>query len=76
MPPGQIHTVYTPVAGFCKGGHFHNYDTMHLAEHSRHIDKYKGRYLTNEDQRGTLETLCRMVLALPIINGSRSKLLK
>ncbi|KAF8418657.1 hypothetical protein L210DRAFT_3655539 [Boletus edulis BED1] len=72
MPPGQMHAVYTPTASFCRGGHFFSYDALHLTEQSRHIDKLKGRYVTNQQHRGTLETLSRMVIALPIISESKA----
>ncbi|KAF8124000.1 hypothetical protein EV363DRAFT_1403474 [Boletus edulis] len=44
MPPGQYHTVYTPVAGFSQGGHLYNLDTMHLTELSRLVDMTRGQY--------------------------------
>ncbi|KAF8418641.1 hypothetical protein L210DRAFT_3578800, partial [Boletus edulis BED1] len=71
MPPGQIHTVYTPVASFCRGGHFFNYDMMHLTELSRFVDTTKGSCVTNQAHAGTLETLCRLVIALPILPSTR-----
>ncbi|KAH0833798.1 hypothetical protein J3R83DRAFT_10946 [Lanmaoa asiatica] len=72
MPPGEMHTVYTPAACFCRGGHFFSYHAMHLTEQSRRVDRLKGRYVTNQQHRGTLETLARMVIALPIISESKA----
>ena len=72
MPPGQPHTVYTPISGMCRGGHFFNLDTMHLTELSRFLDATRGKSFTNQVHHGTLETLCRLVLALPFINSPRS----
>ncbi|KAH0826479.1 hypothetical protein J3R83DRAFT_5482 [Lanmaoa asiatica] len=72
MPPGQMHAVYTPAACFCRGGHFFSYDALHLTEQSRNVDRLKGRYVTNQQHRGTLETLSRMVIALPIISESKT----
>ena len=54
MPPGQHHTVYNPVAGFSRGGHFFNLDTMHLMELSRFVDNTQGEYVTNDIHYGTL----------------------
>ena len=73
MPPGQLHTVYTPVAGFSRGGHFFNLDTMHLTEMSRFLDATSGSFFTNDYHHGTLETLCRLVISLTILPESRSK---
>ncbi|KAG6377645.1 hypothetical protein JVT61DRAFT_14401 [Boletus reticuloceps] len=73
MPPSQLHTMYTPVAGFCCRGHFFNFDTMHLTELSRFVDKLKGVYMTNYSHMGILETLCRMVISLTILPESRSE---
>lgn len=73
MPPGQHHTVYTPVASFCRGGHFFNLDTMHLTEVSRFVDTTHGGFLTNDVHFGTLETLCRMTISLTILPESRSE---
>ena len=74
MPPGQMHGVNTPNASFCRGGHWFNLDTMHLTELSRFVDVSNGNFVTNHSHRGTLETLCRLVLALPILPRTRSEL--
>ncbi|KAI9452915.1 hypothetical protein HD554DRAFT_2179724 [Boletus coccyginus] len=71
MPPGQMHGVNTPNASFCRGGHYFNLDTMHLTELSRFVDASRGNFVTNATHRGTLETLCRLVLALPILPRTR-----
>ena len=73
MPPGKLHTVYTPVAGFSRGGHLFNLDTMHLTELSRFIDSRVGKYLTNDSHLGTLETLCRLVISLTMLPKRRSE---
>lgn len=73
MPPGQIHIVFTPVASFCRGGHFFNLDTMHLTELSRFVDASRGKFVTNQAHHGTLNTLCRIVMSLPFLPRSRSR---
>ncbi|KAF9461597.1 hypothetical protein BDZ94DRAFT_1237583 [Collybia nuda] len=45
MPPGTWHLVYTPVRTVACGGHFYNYDTLHLTEASRHYDKTRASQL-------------------------------
>ena len=73
MPPGQIHGVFTPVGSFCQGGHFFNLDIMHLTELSRFADVSMGNFITNQAHRGTLNTLCRIVLTLPFLPKTHSK---
>lgn len=73
MPPGKHHTVFTPVAGFSRGGHFFSLDTMHLTEVSRFVDSEVGKYITNDSHLGTLETLCRLVIALTVLPKWRSE---
>ncbi|KAG1791151.1 uncharacterized protein HD556DRAFT_1445406 [Suillus plorans] len=68
QPPGQFHAVYTPVTSFATGGHFYNYETMHLTELSRYIDHKQGRTLTNQVHEHSLETFQRMVINLPRIS--------
>ena len=65
MPPGLDHTVYTPVASACVGGHFYSLDTMHLTEMSRDIDASHGTFVTNQLHGHALETVVRLMLALP-----------
>ena len=73
MPPGKHHAVFTPVSGFSRGGHCLNFDTMHLTEVSRFVDTTEAKYVTNDSHRGTLETLCRMVISLTVLPRSRSE---
>ena len=64
--------LFTPLSyTFTRVATCHNINTMHLADHSRYVERYKGRYLTNKDQRGTLVTFYHMVLALLIISSLR-----
>jgi hypothetical protein len=59
QPPWQMHLVYTPISGFCKGGHFFNLDSAHLTELSKWVDTFKAKYITNQEHCGTLgTTLC------------------
>jgi hypothetical protein len=46
---------------------------MHLTKLSRFIDTTHGKAFMNQTHQGTLETLCRLVLALPFINSPHSK---
>ncbi|KAG2063199.1 hypothetical protein BDR04DRAFT_1164120 [Suillus decipiens] len=68
QPAGQFHAVYTPVASFATGGHFYNYESMHLTELSRYIDHKQGKHLTNQVHEHSLETFQRMVVNLPRIS--------
>ncbi|KAG1828584.1 hypothetical protein DFJ58DRAFT_848318 [Suillus subalutaceus] len=68
QPAGQFHAVYTPVASFATGGHFYNYECMHLTELSRYIDHKQGKILTNQVHAHSLETFQRMVINLPRIS--------
>ncbi|KAG2336061.1 hypothetical protein BDR05DRAFT_953632 [Suillus weaverae] len=68
QPPGQFHAVYTPIASFATGGHFYNYESMHLTELSRYVDHKQGKHLTNQEHEHSLETFQRMVLNLPRIS--------
>lgn len=65
MPPWQVHAVYTPVASFATGGHFYHYGCMHLTELSRYVDVTVGDCLTNQNLYHALETLRRMIIAIP-----------
>ncbi|KAG1790108.1 uncharacterized protein HD556DRAFT_1446460 [Suillus plorans] len=71
LPPGIVHAVYTPVPSFCTGGHFYNYSCMHLTELSRYVDAEVARTSTNQDMEHALETLRRMVIALPYLSGRK-----
>ncbi|KAG1853414.1 hypothetical protein F4604DRAFT_1686400 [Suillus subluteus] len=68
QPAGQFHAVYTPVASFATGGHFYNYECMHLTELSRYIDHKQGKILTNQVHAHSLEMFQRMVINLPRIS--------
>ncbi|KAG2063592.1 hypothetical protein BDR04DRAFT_1123159 [Suillus decipiens] len=68
QPAGQFHAVYTPVASFATGGHFYNYEFMHLTELSRYIDHKLGRTLTNQVHKHSLATFHRMLINLPCIS--------
>ncbi|OJA20360.1 hypothetical protein AZE42_07313 [Rhizopogon vesiculosus] len=65
LPPGTVHAVYTPVASFATGGHFYHYGCMHLSELARYIDSDVGNSTTNQNLDHALETLRRMVIAIP-----------
>ncbi|KAG2062626.1 hypothetical protein BDR04DRAFT_1123818 [Suillus decipiens] len=65
MPPSQVHAVYTPVASFVIGGHFYHYGGMHLTKMSRYLDVTVADCLTNQDLHIALETLRRMMIAIP-----------
>lgn len=67
LPPGVVHAVYTPVPSFCTGGHFYHYACMHLTELSRYVDAEVAKTSTNQDMEHALETLRRMVIALPYL---------
>ncbi|KAF9456891.1 hypothetical protein BDZ94DRAFT_1314719 [Collybia nuda] len=62
MPPGMWHLVYTPVRTVACGGHFYNYDTLHLTEVLRHYDKTRANQVTNTTHISTYRTLCQMML--------------
>lgn len=68
LPPGLVHAVYTPTASFSTGGHFYNYNCMHLTELSRFIDAELATTATNQDMEHALETLRRMVIAIPFLS--------
>lgn len=76
QPAGQFHAVYTPVASFATGGHFYNYESMHLTELSRYIDHKLGRILTNQVHEHSLATFHRMVINLPRISRRVSKFIR
>ncbi|KAG1722732.1 uncharacterized protein EDB91DRAFT_1255929 [Suillus paluster] len=70
QPPGLYHAVYTPVPSFATGGHFYNYECMHLTELSRYVDVKEGIFLTNQVHEHTIETLQRLVINLPRLSPS------
>jgi len=73
IPPGCLHAVYTPVASFSTGGHFYHYSCMHLTELARYIDTVDGDATTNQDLHHALETLRRMLIAIPRLSRSIGK---
>jgi hypothetical protein len=68
LPPATVHAVYTPVASFSTGGHFYHYSCMHLTELARYIDAEVGDISTNQALNHALETLRRMVIAVPYLS--------
>lgn len=71
QPPAQIHSVYTPVASFARGGHFYSYDMCHLTEIGRHFDFLCKGEFTNQVHHHALETLVRMLVGLPRLDPER-----
>ncbi|KAG2097933.1 uncharacterized protein F5147DRAFT_777801 [Suillus discolor] len=65
QPPGQLHSVYTPIPSFTRGGHFYAYDTLSFTELSRWLDRQAGLLLTNQVHEHTEETLWRMTAIIP-----------
>ncbi|KAG2737446.1 hypothetical protein P692DRAFT_20883555 [Suillus brevipes Sb2] len=65
MPPGLPHAVYTPVKTFATGGHAYNFRCLHLSELARYIDATTGDCTTNQKLEHALETLRRMLIAVP-----------
>jgi hypothetical protein len=72
MPPGVWHAVYTATPSFTSGGHFLNYDTMHLTEFSRAFDHHNSECSTNANHQVD-RILSRLTLALPVISERRSE---
>ncbi|KAG1886468.1 hypothetical protein F4604DRAFT_1917266 [Suillus subluteus] len=68
LPPGIVHAVYAPVPSFTTGGHFYHYSCMHLTELSRFIDAEAATTSTNQGMEHVLETLRRMVIAIPYLS--------
>ena len=75
IPPGLIHSVFTPNPSFARGGHFVCLDSMHLTEVARDIDAVYSGFTTNTDHPHMLETLVRLVLALPRLDPLRGEYL-
>ncbi|KAG1830704.1 hypothetical protein DFJ58DRAFT_848392 [Suillus subalutaceus] len=65
QPPGQLHSVYTPIPSFTRGGHFYSYETLPFTELSRWLDRCAGLLLTNQAHEHTEETLWRMTAVIP-----------
>ncbi|KAG2063549.1 hypothetical protein BDR04DRAFT_1123182 [Suillus decipiens] len=68
QPPCMMHAVYTPVASFATGGHFYHYGCMHLTELARYIDVEVADSTTNQNLAHALETIRRMVIAIPYLS--------
>lgn len=75
MPPGTWHEVYTPVQGFCSGGHFLLYDALHLTSASRKFDARSALSSTNDAHPSIYRTLCRMLVQLVRLRGRGESLL-
>lgn len=73
MPPGLPHAVYTPVKTFATGGHAYNFRCLHLSELARYIDATTGDCTTNQKLEHALETLRRMLIAVPRLSPRISK---
>ena len=69
--PGCLHEVYTPIPSIVRGGHFYNYNSLHLTEVSRAIDYMTNASLSNQTHNSTPLTLVMMMLALPLYNDYR-----
>ncbi|KAE9383037.1 hypothetical protein BT96DRAFT_1009721 [Gymnopus androsaceus JB14] len=65
QPAGTLHLVFTPAMCVTHGGHFYSFDTMHLTEFTRALHVKAGEFVTNAIHEGIIETLVRMLLALP-----------
>jgi hypothetical protein len=73
--------VYTPIKGTTCGGHFYNYDSMHLTEISLSFDSSydedgvaRHEFGTNATHPDAHRLLARMTLGLPDMVTQRSKL--
>ena len=66
--PGCLHEVYTPVPSVVRGGHFYNYNSLHLTEVSRAIDLRSEDALSNQTHSSATLTLTMMLAALPLFN--------
>lgn len=67
MPPGTFHEVYTPVPSVTIGGHLYSYNTMHLTELCRSLQKDSQGRFTNQDHSSATVTTSLMLAALPLI---------
>ncbi|KAJ3750353.1 hypothetical protein DFH05DRAFT_1455388 [Lentinula detonsa] len=65
QPPGAVHLVYTPRACVASGGHFYNYDSLHLTEWTRRIQHLQFNAVTNQDPAHVKEVLNMMMLNFP-----------
>ncbi|KAJ3791949.1 hypothetical protein GGU11DRAFT_750805 [Lentinula aff. detonsa] len=69
QPPGAVHLVYTPQACVASGGHFYNYDSLHLTEWTRRIQHLQSNAVTNQDLARVKEVLNMMMLNFPNKQG-------
>ncbi|KAJ3978513.1 hypothetical protein F5890DRAFT_1479295, partial [Lentinula detonsa] len=69
QPPGVLHLVYTPRASVASGGHFYNYDSLHLTEWTRRIQHLQSNAVTNQDPARVKEALNMMMLNFPNNQG-------
>jgi hypothetical protein len=67
MPPGTFHEVYTPVPTVTVGGHMYSYNTLHLTELCRSMQKASKGQFTNQDHDSASITLSLMMVALLLI---------
>jgi hypothetical protein len=58
-----------------QGGHFYSYNSLHLTEISRAIDKLTDDALLNQSHPSVAMTLSLMLAALPLLNNYRKNLL-
>lgn len=72
MPPGKWHQVYTPTLSYVSGGHFYTLESLHLTEFSRAFDHLPGGELATNAENDVLRVLCRMAMALPLLQADRS----
>ena len=56
--------VDTPVMTFAAGGHMLTYESLHLTEQARRIDRTLAEVATNTDHDGVDGVLCRMSIGL------------
>jgi hypothetical protein len=62
QPPGALHLVFTPRACVASGGHFYNYDSLHLTEWTRRIQHFQSNAVTNQNPARVKELLNLMML--------------
>ncbi|KAL1741231.1 hypothetical protein HDZ31DRAFT_67140 [Schizophyllum fasciatum] len=65
MPPGQAHVVFTPVHCTSMGKQFLCYDTLHLTEYERRLEKTTQAGGTNQNLDALQHTVILMGAALP-----------
>ena len=64
--PGCLHEVYTPIPSVNRGGHFYNYNSLHLTEVSRAIDFLTDESLSIQSYPSASMTMKMMMAALPL----------